>query len=63
MESKIKVNHSDNIIEIIQKSSGDMSFDEYSKATGVDKDFIFRILKGNIEIVDSDTLKKLSLKH
>jgi len=58
-----KINHSDRLIETIGRSSGNMSFDEYSKATGIEKEFIFKILKGEIEHVDDETLKKLSLKH
>lgn len=58
-----KVNHSDKLIEIIQLASKNMSFDEYSQATGVEKEYIFRILKGEIETVDENTLRKLSLKH
>jgi hypothetical protein len=38
-----------------------MSFEEYARATGLKKGFIFGILKGEIEEVDADTLKKLSL--
>lgn len=40
-----------------------MSFDDYADATGLTKEFIFRILKGEIEEVDEETLNKLSLKH
>jgi hypothetical protein len=40
-----------------------MDFDEYAKATGLEKEYIFRILKGDIEIVDDATIKKLSLGH
>lgn len=58
-----KVNHSDELIAAIRRASGKMSFEEYAKAAGVDKEFIFRILKGDIEQVDEDTLKKLSLLH
>lgn len=59
----IKINHSDNLIETIRRASGNMNFDEYSKATGLEKEFIFRILKGDIEEVDDETRKKLSLMH
>jgi hypothetical protein len=59
----IKINHSDKLIETIRQASGNMSFDEYVKATGLDKDFIFDILKGHVEEVDQEKLKKLSLKH
>jgi len=40
-----------------------MSFDDYAKATGLKKEFIFGILKGEIEEVVCETLKKLSLIH
>lgn len=63
IEYKTKINHSDKLIETIQRASGNMSFDEYSEATGLEKDFIFRMLKGNIENIDEETLRKLSLKH
>ncbi len=59
----IKNNHSDQLIETIRRSSQNMSMDEYSKATGVEKDFIFKILKGEIEEVDGETFEKLYLKH
>lgn len=58
-----KNKQSDRLIEIIRQASGRMSFDEYSKAAGLEKEFIFDILKGKIEEVDEETLKKLSLKH
>lgn len=61
--NRTKVNHSDRLIETIRSASGNMNFDEYAKATGLDKEFIFRILKGEIEEVDGETLHKLSLKH
>jgi len=38
-----------------------MNFDDYAMATGLDKEFIFSILKGEIEEVDSETYKKLTL--
>lgn len=60
---RVKINNSDKLIETIQRASSKMDFDEYSKATGLDKEFIFRILKGDIEIVDDATIKKLSLGH
>ena len=60
---KIKINNSDNLIETIRRASGNMNFDEYSKATGLEKEFIFHILKGDIEEVDEETRKKLSLMH
>jgi len=44
-------------------ASKNMSFDDYASATGLDKEFIFNILKGEIEEVDEQTFKKLSLKH
>lgn len=56
-----KINHSDKLIETIQRASNRMNFDEYAKATGLDKEYIFRILKGDIENVDADTMKRLSL--
>lgn len=59
----IKNKNSERLIEVIRKASGRMSFDEYSKASGIEKEFIFDILKGKIEEVDEETLKKLSLKH
>ena len=55
--------YSDQLIETIQRASSNMSFDDYAKATGLEKEFIFRILKGDIENVDEDTLRKLSLRH
>ncbi|HEX3029451.1 MAG TPA: hypothetical protein VHT34_09140 [Clostridia bacterium] len=58
-----KINHSDKLIETIQRASKNMNFDEYAKASGIDKEYIFMILKGEIEEVDSDTMKKLSLTH
>jgi len=57
------IKHSDVIIEAIRKASSNMSFDDYAKATGLEKEFIFRILKGEIEEVDEDTLKRLTLVH
>lgn len=58
-----KVKSSEKIIETIRRASGKMNFDEYAKATGVDKDFIFSILRGEVEEVDQETYKKLSLLH
>ncbi|MCX7921128.1 MAG: hypothetical protein N3B21_03765 [Clostridia bacterium] len=58
-----KINHSDELIEVIRKASTNMNFDEYAKATGLEKEFIFRILKGDIEIVDDATRSRLALKH
>ncbi|MCX7710038.1 MAG: helix-turn-helix transcriptional regulator [Clostridia bacterium] len=58
-----KINHSDKLIEAIQRASSNMNFDEYAHATGLEKEFIFRILKGEIETVDEETLNKLALKH
>lgn len=58
-----KIKHSDKLIETIRRASGRMNFDEYAKATGLDKEFIFSILKGEVEEVDQDTLNKLSLRH
>ena len=60
---RTKINHSDEVIETIQRASRNMSFDDYAKATGVEKEFIFRILKGDIEEVDQETLRRLSLVH
>ena len=60
---RVKNNHSDNLIATIQRASRNMNFDEYAQATGVEKEFIFRILKGEIEKVDAATMEKLSLKH
>jgi len=59
----VKNNHSDRLIETIRRAGGHMNLEDYAHATGVDKEFIFRILKGEIEEVDDDTLTKLSLKH
>lgn len=58
-----KINPSDRLIETIQRASSHMDMDEYARATGIQKEFIFKILKGEVEDVDTDTLKKLSLKH
>ncbi len=60
---RVKNNHSDKLIAIIQRASRNMNFDEYAQATGLEKEFIFRILKGDIETVDEKTMEKLSLKH
>ncbi len=57
----VKINHSDKLIEVVQRASRNMTYDEYANATGLGKDFIFSILKGEIEKVDAETLKKLSL--
>lgn len=57
----IKINNSDELISIIRNSSKNMSFDEYSKATGVTKDYIFRILKGEVEELDETTINKLKI--
>lgn len=62
-DGRIKINHSDRLITAIRQASGRMSFDEYARATGLDKEFIFGILKGEIEEVDAETLSKLTLKH
>ncbi len=58
-----KVNNSDRVIEAIRRGSTGMDLDEYAKATGLEKEFIFRILKGDIENVDEETYKKLLLLH
>ena len=55
--------HSAKLIEAIKRASGNMSFDDYAEATGLEKEFIFSILKGDIERVDEETLLKLSLRH
>lgn len=60
---RTKNKHSDKLIDAIRKASGNMHFDEYAKATGLDKEYIFRILKGEVETVDDETMKKLSLLH
>jgi hypothetical protein len=60
---KTKADNSDKLIETIQRASCKMDFDEYAKATGLEKELIFRILKGDIKIVDEVTIKKLSLGH
>ena len=60
---KTKINHSDELIEVIRRSSENMNFDEYAQATGLEKEFIFRILKGDIEQVDDETYRKLSILH
>lgn len=62
-QDHIKINHSDRLIETIRQASGNMSFEEYVKATGLKRDYIFDILKGLVEKVDEETLQKLSLKH
>lgn len=54
---------SDKLIETIQRASSNMSFDDYARATGLQKEYIFKILNGEIEEVDSKTLQKLALKH
>ena len=58
-----KMKNSDKLIETIRRASGRMNFEEYAVATGLDKDFIFSILKGEIEEVDTETYKKLSLNQ
>lgn len=58
-----KINHSDELIEAIREASKNMSFDEYARTTGLEKEFIFRILKGDIEKVDDETYRKLSGLH
>jgi len=60
---KVKVKHSDTLIETIQRASRNMSFDEYARATGIEKEFIFKILKGEVEEVDEETKRRLSLLH
>lgn len=56
-----KVKSSAKLIETIKRASSQMNFDDYAMATGLDKEFIFSILKGEIEEVDSETYKKLTL--
>jgi hypothetical protein len=58
-----KINNSDRLIATIRRASSNMSFEDYAKAAGLEKEFIFSILKGEIEEVDNDTLRKLSLVH
>lgn len=60
---RTKANHSDRLIETIQRASRNMSFDDYAEATGLGREFIFKILKGEVEEVDDETLKKLRLLH
>jgi cyanate lyase len=60
---RTRVKHSDEVIEAIRKASSNMSFEDYAQATGLEKEFIFKILKGEIEEVDENTLKKLTLVH
>lgn len=59
----VKNNHSDRLIQTIRKASGNMNFEDYAKATGVEKEYIFKILKGEIEEVDDETIRRLSLYH
>lgn len=59
----MRESNTDNLIEIIRHASSNMDFDDYARATGLEKEFIFRILKGDIESVDDETLKKLWIKH
>lgn len=58
-----KMKNSDKLIETIRRASGKMNFEEYAVATGLDKEFIFSILKGEVEEVDTETYKKLSLNQ
>lgn len=58
-----KINNSDHLIELIRESSRGMSFDQYSDSTGVSKEMIFRILKGEVEQINDELKNKLSLKH
>ena len=58
----IKINNSDELIQAIRNAGGKLSFEDYVRATGLDKEFIFKILKGEIEDVDDETLKKLKLQ-
>ncbi|AUS98664.1 hypothetical protein CDQ84_05885 [Clostridium thermosuccinogenes] len=60
---RVKMNQSDELIETIRNASSNMNFDDYVRATGLEKEFIFSILKGEIEEVDEATRSKLSLKH
>lgn len=61
--SSMKEYNSDNLIEIIRHASRNMDFDDYASATGLEKEFIFRILKGDIEYVDQETINKLWIRH
>lgn len=56
-----KMKNSTKLIETIKRASGRMNFDDYATATGLDKEFIFSILKGEVEEVDVETYKKLTL--
>lgn len=56
-----RIKNSDKLIDTIRRASGRMNFDDYAVATGLDKEFIFSILKGEVEEVDSETFKKLNL--
>ena len=58
-----RIKNSDKLIETIRRVSGRMNFEEYAVATGLDKEFIFSILKGEVEEVDTETYKKLSLNQ
>ncbi|GAE90001.1 hypothetical protein [Acetivibrio straminisolvens] len=58
-----KIKYSDILIETIRNASRQMSFDEYAKVTGLDKEFIFAILNGEIEEVDKEIWDRLSLKN
>lgn len=58
-----KINNSGQLIDTIKNSIKNMSFDEYSNATGISKEYLFRILKGEIEEVDENIMQKLRLQQ
>lgn len=60
---KERIASTDVLKETIKRASQNMSFDDYSRATGIEKEIIFRILKGEIEEVDKETFDKLFLRH
>jgi len=61
--SRIDFKNPEKLIETIRRASSNMSFDDYAQATGLEKEYIFRILKGEIEDVDEAIFRKLSLVH
>lgn len=58
-----KINNSNVLIESIREASRGMSFEQYANSTGISKDLIFRILKGEVETVDDELKDKLTFKH
>jgi hypothetical protein len=58
-----KINNSDELIEMIRSASRGMNFEQYADSTGISKELIFRILKGEVEQIDDEVKSKLSLKH